>query len=141
MERKYDKVFSLLYLNYRQENMSLQFQIYQSILTVPQSNTLSHKLLFFWFQPSPSGGSGTSVASKPANGSQGNQTLDECNQDALKAHNELRAKHGVPPVTLAKVILRIYLSVILGRFFVCFFFLTKQNIHSVFKQEQNYHEY
>uniref|UniRef100_A0A8W8KQ66 SCP domain-containing protein n=1 Tax=Magallana gigas TaxID=29159 RepID=A0A8W8KQ66_MAGGI len=53
-------------------------------------------------EPSPSGGSGTSVASKPANGSQGNQTLDECNQDALKAHNELRAKHGVPPVTLAK---------------------------------------
>lgn len=47
MERKYDKVFSLLYLNYRLENMSLQFQIYQSILTVPQSNTLSHKLLFF----------------------------------------------------------------------------------------------
>lgn len=141
MERKYDKVFSLLYLNYRQENMSLQFQIYQSISTVPQSNTLSHKLLVFWFQPLPSGGSGTSVASTPANGSQGNQTLDECNQDALKAHNELRAKHGVPPVTLAKVILRIYLSVILGRFFVCFFFLTKQNIHSVFKQEQNYREY
>lgn len=53
-------------------------------------------------QPLPSGGSGTSVASTPANGSQGNQTLDECNQDALKAHNELRAKHGVPPVTLAK---------------------------------------
>lgn len=49
------------------------------------------------------------MASKPANDSQGNQNLDECNQDALKAHNDLRAKHGVPPVTLAKVILRIYL--------------------------------
>lgn len=33
-----------------------------------------------------------------------NQSLDECNQDALKAHNELRAKHGVPPVKLAQVI-------------------------------------
>ncbi|XP_061165116.1 Golgi-associated plant pathogenesis-related protein 1-like [Saccostrea echinata] len=28
--------------------------------------------------------------------------LDQCNEEALKRHNELRAKHGVPPVKLAK---------------------------------------
>lgn len=53
------------------------------------------------------------MASKPANDSKGNQTLDECNHDALKAHNELRAKHGVPPVTLAKVTLQMYLPVMI----------------------------
>lgn len=37
-----------------------------------------------------------------SSGPQENQDLDQCNQDALKRHNELRAKHGVPPVKLAK---------------------------------------
>lgn len=53
-------------------------------------------------QPLPSGGSGTSMDVQPGSISKGNQNLEECNQDALKAHNELRAKHGVPPVKLAK---------------------------------------
>lgn len=82
------------------------------------------------------------MASKPANDSQGNQNLDECNQDALKAHNDLRAKHGVPPVTLAKVILRIYLfdmdiSIVLVPSIFCLLaFLTTLNIHSALNKNR-----
>lgn len=43
-----------------------------------------------------------SISGNSSSGSQENQDLDQCNQDALKRHNELRAKHGVPPVKLAK---------------------------------------